>query len=547
MRGRDGPQDGTALHMGTRFIGVRISEPLTLRLQLVLPYGLGLLLVGVATPVVLLLGPQHLTNGAMLYLAGVFVTAIVAGRGPAIAASLVAFFAFNFFFTEPRYTLTVTDPSVLVVLFTFLLVAIVTSQLAAAQRSRAEEAEAREREARLLHDIADLLASRPLEAALETVAERIRSELQLTAVGIDLNASDVPVGLVAVGDEAAVRAAHPPAAPVSVLGRSESANANQPGEPGRWMRISPPRGERAASKTRGFIRVPIRAGNEPLGDLLLIAGPSQGPLGRREARLLATAAGQLGLAVAQDRMRRRSTNAEVLRRSNELKNALLDAVSHDLRTPLSSIIGAAGTLRLADVEWSQAERREFAAAIEREAERLNRIVGNLLDLSRIQGGALAPALDWHDAGLLLRSAIERLRPAVAGHELVLDIPPNLPAVLMDPVEIDQVIANLIENAAKYSAAGGAIRIAAFVEGQELQVVVEDDGPGLPPEALPRLFEPFYRAPGAQRVRGSGLGLAVARGLVTAHGGRMWAENRVQGGARFGFTLPVPLFGVGAIE
>ena len=313
------------------------------------------------------------------------------------------------------------------------------------------------------------------------------------------------------------------------------------------MRLSPPRGERAASTIRGFIRVPIRVSDAPLGALLLIAGPSQGQLGRREARLLATAAGQLGLAVAQERMRLQGTEAEVLRRSNELKNALLDAVSHDLRTPLSSIIGAAGTLRLSDVEWSEAERHDFARAIEQEAERLNRIVGNLLDLSRIQAGALAPAVDWHDPGLLLRGAVERLRPALAEHGLVLDIPPDLPAVQLDPVEIDQVIANLVENAAKYSPAGGTILVAATVDGRELRVVVEDDGPGLLPEALPRLFEPFYRAPGAHRVRGTGLGLAVARGLVAAHGGRMWAENRRQGGARFGFTLPVPPVGVETVE
>lgn len=507
-------------------------------LQLVPPYLFGLLVVAVATPAVFLLGPQHLTNGAMLYLAGVLVIAIVGGRGPAIAASLAAFFTFNFFFTEPRYTFTVQDPSVLLVLFTFLLVAIVTSQLAAAQRGRADEAEAREREARLLHDISDLLGGRPLQTALQAAAERIRSELRLTAVAIDLLGSDLPVGLVAAGDEAAVRAARTSPATASVLGAGESASAARPAEAGRWVRISPPHGERAAPKIRGFIRVPIRAADAPLGHLLLIAGPNHGPLGRREARLLATAAGQLGLAIEQERMRRQATEAEVLRRSNELKNALLDAVSHDLRTPLSSIIGAAGSLRLADVDWSEAERHDFAGAIEQEAERLNRIVSNLLDLSRIRGGALAPALDWHEPGLVLRSAVERLRPVLAEHRLELDIPTDLPAVLLDPVEIDQVVANLVENAAKYSPAGQTIRIAAAIDGKELRVVVEDGGAGLPQEALPRLFEPFYRAPGARRVRGSGLGLAVARGLVVAHGGRMWAENRPEGGARFGFTLPV---------
>lgn len=507
------------------------------RLQLVPPYLFALVAIALATALVFLLGPQHLTNGAMLYLAAVLVTAIVAGRGPAIAASVAAFFTFNFFFTEPRYTFTVQDPSVLLVLLTFLLVAVVTSQLAAAQRSRAEDAEAREREARLLHDISDLLGARPFKSATEAVAERIRSELGFQAVAIDLSASDLSIGVVTAGDEAAVRSARRSSATASVLGAGEGASAAHPGEPGRWMRISPPHGEGHGSSIQGLIRVPIRGRTEPIGDLILVAGRQHPQLGRREARLLATAAGQLGLAIEQERLRRQATEAEVLRRSNELKNALLDAVSHDLRTPLSAIIASADTLRQADVEWTHAERQDFASAIEQEAERLNRIVGNLLDLSRIQGGTLSPARDWHDPGLLVRGAVERLRPAIADHRLVLDIPADLQAVLLDPVEIDQVVANLVENAAKYTPAGGTIRVEATIVDGELRVAIEDTGPGLPADALPRLFEPFYRAAQTRRVRGSGLGLAVARGLIVAHGGRIWAENRPEGGARFTFSLP----------
>jgi two-component system sensor histidine kinase KdpD len=502
-------------------------------------YALALGAVTLATVGVFVLGPQQLTNGAMLYLAAVLVSAVVAGRGPAIVASASAFLALNFFFTEPRYTFTVHEPSVLLVLLTFLLVAFVTSQLAAAQRGRAEVAEAREREARLLHDISDLLGGRPFKPALEAVAERIRHELRLQGVAIDLGGSDLSVGDVAAGDAAAVHAARRSSATANVLGVGEGASAAQAAEPGRWLRVSPPHGQRAAPAIRGLVRVPIRGGDAPLGDLILIAGRQDTRLGRNEARLLATAAAQLGLAVEQERLRRSATEAEVLRRTNELKNALLDAVSHDLRTPLFSIIASAGSLRQADVEWTEAERRDFADAIEHEAERLNRIVGNLLDLSRIQGGTLIPARDWHDPGLVLRSAVERLRPAVAGHQLVVDIPADLPPVLLDPVEIDQVVANLVENAIKYTPAAATIRVAADIADDELRVVVEDTGGGLRHDAFSRLFEPFYRAAQADRARGSGLGLAIARGLILAHGGRIWAENRPEGGARFSFTLPAP--------
>lgn len=505
-------------------------------------------LLGAATILVgILRDGVGVPNPSATYLLAVLVSAALFGTVAGIGASIGAFLLYDLLFIDPRYTFTVAEPGEWLNLILLLVVGIAVGQLAAAQRGRAEDAEAREREARLLHDISDLLVGRPFKAAMEAVAERIRTELEMRAVAIDIGASDLAVGLVTAGDAVAARAARTTAATVSVLGIGESASAGQSGQPGRWRRISPPHGERSAPTIRGLIRVPIRGAAEPLGTLLLVAGREQSELGRRDARLLATAAGQLGLAIEQERLRRQATEAEVLRRSDKLKNALLNAVSHDLRTPLSSIVASAGTLRLADVEWSDDERRDFAGAIEQEAERLNRIVGNLLDLSRIQGGALAPTRDWHDPALLLRGAIERLRPFVAGHRLIVDIPPELPAVLLDPVEIDQVVANLVENAAKYSPPGETIRVAAAIDGHELRVVVEDQGPGLPAGDMARLFEPFYRAPATQGVRGSGLGLAVARGLVAAHGGRIWAENRANGGARFSFTVPVPRLAVEATE
>jgi two-component system sensor histidine kinase KdpD len=516
-----------------------IRDRLVVDLRLVPRYLIALASVAAATAAVALLGPLHLATASLLYLATVLVIAVVAGRGPAIAASIASFLTFDFFFTDPRFTFTVRDPSEWVALLTFLLVAIVTGQLAAGQRSRVEEAEAREREARLVHDVSDLLAGRPFKEALEAVAERLRSELGLQAVAIDLATDASNAVRVGAGDPTAIRQARQSAGQSSVLGAGAGASSSQPAEPGRWVRIAPPHGEKMVPRATGMIRVPIRAGSTTRGDLILLGGREHRELGPREARLLATAAGQLALAVDQERLRRETTEAEVLRRTDELKTALLDAVSHDLRTPLASIIASAGSLRQADVNWTDPERREFAEAIEQEAERLNRIVGNLLDLSRIQGGTLVPTMDWHDPSLVLTDAVERLRPALAGHRLELDVPANLPPVLLDPVEIDQVVANLVENAAKYTAPDSTIRVAASVDGDELTVSVEDTGPGIPPSSLPRLFEPFYRAPQTGRVRGSGLGLAVARGLVAAHGGRIWAENRAEGGARFAFALPAP--------
>jgi two-component system sensor histidine kinase KdpD len=185
------------------------------------------------------------------------------------------------------------------------------------------------------------------------------------------------------------------------------------------------------------------------------------------------------------------------------------------------------------------QRQEFAQAIEEEALRLNRIVGNLLDLSRIEGGNLRPEKDWYDLSALVDDVLGHLRPLTAGHSVVVDIPEDLPPVYLDYVQIDQVLSNLIENATKYTAPGTEIRVAARTGDGAVQIEVADQGPGIPPPALAHLFEPFYRGNGSgARRQGTGLGLAVAGGLVEAHGGRIRAENWGRG-ARFLFTLPLP--------
>jgi two-component system sensor histidine kinase KdpD len=500
-------------------------------------YGAAALAVTVATLAIAALAPLNLTNSSMLYLGAVLVIASLVGRGPAIAASVLAFLTFDFFFTEPRYTFTVRDPDEWVALVTFLVVAIVTAQLAAAVQARARTAEGREREARLLHDLADLMALSPLSAALEAVSERLRVELGVAAVGIAVD--DAAHGRrLAAGDADATRALRASPTAVDVLTRGAAATAAQPGSAGRWLRVSPPHGALARPEVSRLVRVPIRhAGAEP-GQIAILPG-TRTALTAEEGRLLDTAADQLALAIEREHLRQEATEAEILRRTDELKSALLDAVSHDLRTPLASIIASAGSLRQTDVAWNEAERVDFARAIEQEAERLNRIVGNLLDLSRIQGGTLRPARAWHDPVLVLRDSAERLRHAATEHRLTVEIPDELSPAFIDPVELDQVVANLVENALKYTPAGGEVRLAVREDDHTLEVSVEDNGPGIPAGSLSRLFEPFYRAPGAGAVRGSGLGLAVARGLVLAHGGTIHAENRESGGARFVVRIPSP--------
>jgi two-component system sensor histidine kinase KdpD len=248
-------------------------------------------------------------------------------------------------------------------------------------------------------------------------------------------------------------------------------------------------------------------------------------------------ASQTALAIERARLAEEAEQAQVRAETERLRNSLLSSVSHDLRTPLASILASAGSLQQRDVGWTADQEREFAAAIEGEASRLDRIVGNLLDLSRLESGALQPDRGWYEPTELISEVASRLRAVVEPHPLTLELPDELPPVQLDYSEIDQVLTNLIENAAKYSPADAEIRVAASIRDGALQVSVAGRGSGISDGAMPRLFDPFFRGTSLRR-GGSGLGLAVARGLVEAHEGRIWAENIPGGGARFTFEIPV---------
>ncbi len=500
-------------------------------------YASAIVACALATAVVLLLPTDlWLPSGAIVFLLAVLAVAVLAGRGPAILASVVSFAAFDFFFIEPRFTLTISNPNEWVALLAFLIVSVVTSWLTSAQRERYLEAEARERDARLLHDLTDLLAGPSFSIALDAVCERVRVELEAAAVAIAIESGGSVTMRAAAGSPEGRRLLQGLIGPATVLGSGQPATAAQSSAPGRWVRVAPPHRPGRQELPRNVARVPIRSGTDIIGDIR-VQWASQAATGSQQARLLDTVAGQVSVATERERLRSRATETEVLRRTSELKSALLDAVSHDLRTPLAAIIAATDSMLLDDIDWPPDERREFLETIAQESDRLDRIVGNLLDLSRIQGGVLVPARQWHDPAVVLRESLQRLSATTQEHQLAADLPDEMEPVLLDPVEIDQVVANLVENAVKYSPAGGEIRVTATAANNELRVSVEDNGPGVPSEVLPRLFEPFYRAPRANAVRGSGLGLAVARGLVDAHGGRIWAENLNGQGARFTFAIP----------
>jgi two-component system, OmpR family, sensor histidine kinase KdpD len=286
------------------------------------------------------------------------------------------------------------------------------------------------------------------------------------------------------------------------------------------------------------IAASLRVDDRVLGEMQVLSRPEQ-VLSAAQRQLLVTLASQAALAVERARLVAEAAEAQALAASDRLKSALLSSVSHDLRTPLVAIKGIATALRQHDVPWNSEVGEQMLDTLAEEADRLNRLVGNLLDMSRIEGGALNPARQWEDIGDIVGGVLSRLRPHFHGRKLAVNIPADLPLVWANAALIDQVLTNLIENALKYTPDQTPITISAEVRDAELWMAVADQGPGITAEALPHIFDKFFRVIGPERhAEGTGLGLAICKGIVEAHGGIIWAENQPVGGARFVFTLPL---------
>jgi two-component system sensor histidine kinase KdpD len=248
---------------------------------------------------------------------------------------------------------------------------------------------------------------------------------------------------------------------------------------------------------------------------------------------------QVTSVIERMHLRRESLRMEVLQRTDELRAALLSSVSHDLRTPLASIKAAASSLQQQDVTWDEETRRSFVQTIEREADRLNRLVGNLLDMSRIEGGALKPEKDWYEITELIADVLARMRPLLKQRQVTTELPPDQPLIEFDYVQMDQVLTNLIENAARYTPPDSPLDVGVQQDDESMLIHVADRGPGIPQADLERVFDKFYRVKQKrQHPMGSGLGLAVCKGIVEAHGGRIWAQPREGGGVIFYVTLPL---------
>jgi two-component system sensor histidine kinase KdpD len=468
------------------------------------------------------------TTVVLTYLLVVTAAAAAGGLGPGITAAALGFLAFDLLFLQPYHHVIVDDPQDYLSLAVYLLVAVVVSLLVASAERRRAQAERRERETRMLFDLStSLVAHGSLEDTLQGVVRTVRSLFDLAGCAIVLPSGD-GLRLAAVDgevpDDLDERFAGAALTSVQVRG---PAGADL--EPGRAL------------------TVPMRSGEHVVGALVVVAGgPGSSGFGEAERRVLATFANQAALAVERGQQEEQRNRALALQETDRLRTALLNSVSHDLRTPLASIKASASSLLDGEVRWSDAERDEFLATINTEADRLTRLVHNLLDMSRIEAGALDPRLVESSVAEVVGPVVSRAR-AASRQRVDVDVPDDLAPVLVDPVRLDQVLTNLLDNARSY-AAGSPVQVVARQAGATVELRVIDHGPGIPGPERERVFDQFYRLKGGgRRPEGTGMGLAICRGIVQAHGGRLRVETTPGGGASLVLTLPVSSRPAPAVE
>jgi two-component system sensor histidine kinase KdpD len=492
-------------------------------------------LAGATVLAALLEEALEIDNASPVYLLAVVAVAIRIGTTPAVATAIGGVLVYNFLFVDPRFTLIVGRADEVLTLLLLLFIGIVIGRLAGLQRDRERQALRREREARALFGISrELATSTRLTDAIQSVVARLATEAGMERTWVAVGAT-VPHERV-VADSSGLASSRPSIGTHSVLHRDSEEGA------ATWIRIHPPASPAGtyAGPRVALFRVELRSGGETLGSLWSEREVSSPMPQLEETRLIAAAADQLGQAIRRERLGVQAAELEIARRSDDLKSALVDSVSHDLRTPLATIRAAAGSLADPDIELAAEDRRQAARAIDVEAERLNRLVGNLLDMSRIQAGVLLADIETIPLQELVEPAVRRASVAAGGRAIELDLPDDVPNVSADAALLDRVVSNLLENAVKYAAPSAAIRVGAAAGGDgTVSLVVEDGGPGVPADELPRIFERFHRVerPSDGPRRGLGLGLTVVRGLVDAMGGRVMAAPSPLGGLAVTVVLP----------
>jgi two-component system sensor histidine kinase KdpD len=460
----------------------------------------------------------------MVFLVPVLISAVFFGRRTAFVTALLSVMAYNFFFLPPLYTFTIADPNNWLSFSVLLFVAIIAGNLAARVRAQADLAAGRATAMTELYRFTGKLAGiARLDDILWTASVQIASMLKTNVVILLPNpATKTPE----------VRAGFPPEDELDEQDLAAAAWCWGHGQPAGRNADTLPGAKR--------LFLPMRTGEGLVGVAGLQRRDDRALFTPDERRLLDALLDQTALAIERSKLVERVDQAQVRAEADKLRVAMLTSLSHDLRTPLASILGAATTLIAGRNLYDVKQTDELLATIREEAERLDRFVGNLLDMSRLEAGALGAKPEVMDLIELVESSTKRLASRLRSHKLVLDLTDDLPPVSADPLLMEQALVNLLDNAAKYAPAGTEIRIHAEATTSSVLVTVADEGPGIPPDALPYIFDKFYRAKASDsRIAGTGLGLAVARGFVEAFGGTLDAANRSdRSGALMTIALPI---------
>ncbi len=453
-----------------------------------------------------------LTDVVMLYLVVVMITAARFSRGPSLWSALLGVASYDFFFVPPYHTFAVVDASHILTFCVMLAVGLIISGLTG--RIRLQERAARQREERTR---AVYALTRDLGAA--TDAEGVATIILEHCAGI-------------FGAKTALLL--PNGDGVEVVGHADASEV----ELARWVLAHKQPGGRGTehSPSARSHMVPLSTGDGVLGALALDLHGELPDADQR--RFIELCVRQCALALARARAAEQANISDLRARTEEMRSSLLSTVSHDLRTPLGAITGAATTLRDNSSGVPALERRELLDTICDEAERLERLVSNLLDMTRVQSGNLDLRREWVPLDEVVGAALTRLEPRLGDREIQITLPFDTALVPIDPVLIEHVFVNLLENALKYSADGGAIVVDAHREGERMIVSVRDHGRGFDTADMPHLFEKFHRGKNAGS-SSAGLGLAIVRGVVEAHGGTVLAENAPDGGGVVSFVLPLP--------
>jgi len=471
----------------------------------------------------LMFGRFELANLVMVYLMGVIFVATRFGRGPSIMASIVGVATLDFLFITPYYTFSVSHSQYLFTLAAMLVVAIITSNLMANVHSQAKVASHRERRAAVLYAMSkELSNSQTEEEVVRTAVRHLYSEFSSRNVILFADNNG--------------RVAYP-----SQPGMVESLHAADLSV-AQWVFDHNEIAGQGTNTLPGAAAIyfPIHNEDAVLGVLVLLPVNLRRVFLPEQQKLLETFLRQIGQAVGRIRFADQAKATHLQIEAERLRNSLLSAISHDLRTPLATIIGSASALSEDDGQLQAQDKFELSRAIVDEAERMSNLVNNILDMAKLETGVVLLNKQWHPLEEIVGTVLTRLQKQLAGRSVKVSLPPGIPMIFADSVLIEQVLINLLENALRYTPTGSPLEISAKTAEQTIEIAVADHGPGIPNGREERLFDKFYQGQHERAQSGVGLGLAICRAIVEIHGGHIQAHNRTSGGAIFSFVLPIDL-------